>query len=288
MTPFETMQSLAELWGKSGQAFAGAQQAMFQDMTERMSKAMSGEADGAMPAVLPNVQGFDEAQQAFARSWSNAAELSSSLTKRLGETGDGRADPLAAAMLTKIFDPRGWFSATSEMDEVLGRMAEGPRLADLWNAERRLGAVFTAWVALRRRSLEHQTIMLDGWTRATGAFAKLLNERADRGEAPLASWRELLALWTETANETLLELQSSEAFLQRQRELLKASTDLRLAQREVAEFYSEMFGYPTRAELDDVHRTVTELRRELRAMKRREKSRKPASLQAPAEKGAVG
>jgi hypothetical protein len=29
-----------------------------------------------------------------------------------------------------------------------------------------------------------------------------------------------------------------------------------------------MFGYPTRAELDDVHKTVTELRRELRALKR--------------------
>jgi hypothetical protein len=50
--------------------------------------------------------------------------------------------------------------------------------------------------------------------------------------------------------------------------VLKASTDLRLAQRKVAEFYSEMYGYPTRAELDDVHKAVTELRRELRALKR--------------------
>jgi polyhydroxyalkanoate synthase subunit PhaE len=286
MTPFETMQALTEFWGKSGQAFANAQQTMFQDMTERMSKVMSGDGAATMPNMLPNVQGFDEAQQAFARSWSTAAELSSSLTKRLAGS-DGRADPLAAAMLTKIFDPRGWFSATNEMDEVLGRMAEGPRLADLWNAERKFGAVFTAWVALRRRSLEHQTVMLDGWTRATGAFAKLLNDRADRGEPPLASWRELLALWTDTANETLLELQRSEAFLKRQRDLLKASTDLRLAQREVAEFYSEMFGYPTRAELDDVHRTVTELRRELRAMKRRERSGRAAVAQFPLAKDEV-
>jgi len=287
MTPFETMQALTEFWGKSGQAFANAQQTMFQDMTERMSKAMAGDDAAALQNMLPNVQGFDEAQQAFARSWSTAAELSSSLTKRLGDGGDGRADPLAAAMLTKIFDPRGWFSATNEMDEVLGRMAEGPRLADLWNAERKFGAVFTAWVAMRRRSLEHQTIMLDGWTKATGAFAKLLNERADRGEPPLASWRELLALWTDTANETLLELQRSEVFLKRQRDLLKASTDLRLAQREVAEFYSEMFGYPTRAELDDVHRTVTELRRELRAMKRRERSGRAAVAQVPQSKDDV-
>ena len=81
-------------------------------------------------------------------------------------------------------------------------------------------------------------------------------------------WRELLALWVETANTVLLETQRSDAYLKSQREILKTSTDLRLAQQEIAAFYSETFGYPTRAELDDVHRTVTELRRELRALQR--------------------
>jgi hypothetical protein len=110
--------------------------------------------------------------------------------------------------------------------------------------------------------------MLDAWMRAAGAFAKRLNERVEKGEPPLESMRAFLTLWGETANEILLETQRSDAFLQTQREVLKASTDLRLAQRKVAEFYSEMYGYPTRAELDDVHKAVTELRRELRALKR--------------------
>jgi hypothetical protein len=64
---------------------------------------------------------------------------------------------------------------------------------------------------------------------------------------------------------------------------LKASTDFRLAQRELAEYYSEMFGYPTRAELDDVHKTVTELRRELRAMKRERRQVAPALSPAPSK-----
>jgi polyhydroxyalkanoate synthase subunit PhaE len=78
----------------------------------------------------------------------------------------------------------------------------------------------------------------------------------------------VVALWVETANTTLLETQRSEPYLNSQREVLKASTDLRLAQQEMAAFYSEIFGYPTREEMDDVHRTVTELRRELRALQR--------------------
>jgi hypothetical protein len=114
--------------------------------------------------------------------------------------------------------------------------------------------------------------------RAVGAFARRLNERVERGEPPLDSIRAFLTLWGETANEVLLETQRSDAFLETQREVLKASTDLRLAQRKVAEFYSEMYGYPTRAELDDVHKAVTELRRELRTLKRSVSRAAPSSL----------
>ena len=128
---------------------------------------------------------------------------------------------------------------------------------------------------MRRHSLEHNKVMLEAWMKAAGAFAKTLNERAERGET-LESSREVMALWVETANEVLLETQRSDAFLKTQRDLLKASTDLRLAQQELAEFYSEMFGYPTRTELDDVHKTVTELRRELRAFKRESRAPRPA------------
>src|SRR3712207_6956455 len=35
-----------------------------------------------------------------------------------------QANPLMAEMLAKIFDPRGWFSATNEVDQTLQRMAE--------------------------------------------------------------------------------------------------------------------------------------------------------------------
>src|SRR5258705_3231086 len=168
------------------------------------------------------------------------------------------------------------------MDQALQQLSEGPRLADLWDTERKMLNVFNAWAALRQRSLEHNTIMLEAWLQAAVKLAENLNKR-ERTEA-LGSWRELLALWVETANTALLETQRSDAYLKSQREILKASTDLRLAQQEIAAFYSEMFGYPTRAELDDVHRTVTELRRELRAAQRA--SRVAAKAKTTPEKAA--
>lgn len=262
MNPFESMQALADLWGKSAEALASTYPPEARAAADQMSKAFG-------LGYMSDTTGVEEARRSFDQAWSAANQLSASLSDGLQRgDGSGQSDPVVTAMLAKIFDPRGWMSATNEVDEALQRMAEGPQLADLWNVERQFAEVFRAWARLRQRSFEHSRVMLDAWTRAAGAFAKRLNERTERGEPPLDSVQAFLTLWGETANEILLETQRSDAFLQTQREVLKASTDLRLAQRKVAEFYSEMYGYPTRAELDDVHKAVTELRRELRALKR--------------------
>jgi class III poly(R)-hydroxyalkanoic acid synthase PhaE subunit len=277
MDPFESMRSLAELWGRSGNAFLQSQQGLFRDMADKMRAAAEGSA--VAQGAAADTAGFEAARRAFGELWSSATELSANVAKTV--QGAEAQDPIVAQMLQKIFDPKAWFTGASEFDETLQKMAEGPRLSDLWNVERKFLAVFNAWVALRRRSLDHNRIMLEAWTDAAGRFARDLNGRAERGEN-LESWREMLALWVETANTTLLETQRSDAFLQSQREVLKSSTDLRLAQRELAEFYSEMYGYPTRAELDDVHRTVTELRRELRALKRERREAPSPALARPA------
>jgi hypothetical protein len=262
MNPFESMQALADLWGKGAEALASTYPPEARAVADEMSKAFG-------VGSVPDTAALEEARRSFEQSWSAAKELSASLSDGLQRgDGAGQSDPIVSAMLARIFDLRGWMSATNEVDEALQRMAEGPRLADLWNVERQFAEVFWAWARLRQRSIEHNKVMLDAWTRAAGAFAKRLNERTERGEPPLDSVRAFLTLWGETANEILLETQRSDTFLETQREVLNASTDLRLAQRKVAEFYSEMFGYPTRAELDDVHKAVTELRRELRALKR--------------------
>jgi class III poly(R)-hydroxyalkanoic acid synthase PhaE subunit len=271
MDPVAYMRGLAELWGQGGKAFAAAQQSMFAEMAERAAKA--GGRQGAMPNPGAGAADLAAANAAFAKLWAAASELSGTITSGLHK---GEApDPVVAQMLGHIFDPRVWFSSTDDMDEALQRLSEGPRLADLWDIERKFLNVFNTWIALRRRSLEHNTVMLEAWMRAAGAFARQLADMADAG-AKIESPREILTLWVETANDAMLETQRSETFLRSQKEVLKASTDLRLAQKEVAEFYSEMFGYPTRAELDDVHKTVTELRRELRALKRQARAASPA------------
>src|SRR5215208_8454054 len=105
MNPFEQhMQSLADLWSRSGKAFVAAQQGLFSGMADTMAKAAGGGDQASFQAFAPDTQGFEAARQDFSKLWSSASELSSALTKNL--QGIEQANPLMAEMLAKIFDPR--------------------------------------------------------------------------------------------------------------------------------------------------------------------------------------
>lgn len=285
MDMFEYGKALASLWTLGGQAVLSAQENAARALSERMTSAMTGAMTGAVPGMaapmlpqlpqLPDLSGesadLTRATQAAIDMWSAAGELAATIATRLpkdgapGSAAEDGSDPIVAATFRKMLDPRAWLAGTGEMDEMLSRMAEGPRFADLWDVERRYTKVFQAWMAMRRRSLEHNAVTLEGWLRAGRSFAEQLGTKDKRG----ADAKALFDLWIETANRALIETQRSEPYLRTQAALIRASTDLKMAQRELAEYYGERFGFPTRTELDDVHRTVTELRRELRALHRR-------------------
>jgi polyhydroxyalkanoate synthase subunit PhaE len=182
-----------------------------------------------------------------------------------------------------MIDPRSWMASTGEIDDVLGRMAEGPRFADLWEVERHYARVMQAWMNVRRGGLEHSAVVLKAWLQVGRHFTEEMAGRAS-ADARAPDAKATLALWTETANRQLLETQLSEPFLQTQAAMIRTSTELRPAQQELVEYFGRQYGFPTRTELDDVHRTVTKLRREMRAMRGEQRmSSSPTSSVASAE-----
>jgi hypothetical protein len=121
------------------------------------------------------------------------------------------------------------------------------------------------WVE-RARDVEHYWEILQGaWNKALERFMKALND--PQGE-PIKSGRQMIDVWLANANGALLEMHRSAEFLEAQRRMTRSSTEYRLAEREIAEAFCEMHHIPTRGEMDEVQKLVTELRRELRALKR--------------------
>jgi hypothetical protein len=267
MNPFDYSKAFTDFWTAQGQALMRAQEQAGKALAEGMKAAASGKIPmmPAMPADLS--AGVDElarAAKSLLDLWSASASVCARLATSLPAASG--TDGIVEATFRKMADPRSWVVGTGEMDEVLGRMAEGPRFADLWEAERRYAGVLQAWMNLRRRGLEHNAVTLEAWLRAGRRFTEQL-----AADATAADSKAALALWVETANRELLETQRSERFLQTQAAMIRATTELRLAQQDLVEHFGKQYGFPTRTELDDVHRTVTELRRELRTMRREQR-----------------
>jgi polyhydroxyalkanoate synthase subunit PhaE len=277
MDMFAYGKALADLWAVGGKALLSSQENALRAFADSMAKTANQPMTALMPNFTSDMTELTKASQSVMSLWSSAVELSTGLIQKLPQ--EEGSDSAANTVFRKMLDPRTWTAGTGDLDDILQRLAEGPRLADLWNVERKYAMVFQAWLALRRRSLEHTTIILEAWLSAANKIAEQIGAPPAEGQRPAA--KEVLARWIETANQVLLEMQHSERFLQSQANLLKASTDLRFAQQELTEYYGQMFGFPTRRELDDVHRDVTELKRELRVSRRQARAAAAAPSELP-------
>jgi polyhydroxyalkanoate synthase subunit PhaE len=290
VTATDPVKAFADFWTAKVQAFMTAQQQAGKAFADGMQSLASGRLP-AMPEMSTDLSttaaDLARASQSVTALWSAATALSGAFAK-ISPASATAGDITVEAAFRKMVDPRNWMAGTGEIDEVLGRMAEGPRFADLWEIERRYARVLQAWMTVRRRGLEHNTVVLEAWLKAGRQFSEELNGQTSAGGQPPDA-KASFALWTETANKQLLETQHSEPFLETQAAMIRASTELRMAQQELVEHFGKQYGFPTRTELDDVHRTVTELRREMRAMRREQRIAAPISTPAaaPAEEPSV-
>jgi class III poly(R)-hydroxyalkanoic acid synthase PhaE subunit len=273
MSSGDFTKTVFEFWKAQGEAFVKAQE----QAGRAFADGMQAMAAGKMPTFqMASDDDLAKATQAMQDLWAAAGGLSSALAARMpSATGSETVETTFRHML----DPRTWLAGGGEMDEVLSRMSQGPRFADLWDMERRYARVMHAWTDMRRRSLEHNAVVLQAWMRAGSKFATQLAER-NSGDQPAPDSHAMTALWAEIANVELIETQRSEAFLAAQSAMIRASTALRIAQQDLVEHAGKQYGFPTRTELDDVHKSVTELRREFRALKRATQTARPQAVPA--------
>jgi hypothetical protein len=181
----------------------------------------------------------------ISESWSNS--MLPFIMKRAAESGFGT-------------------SAGSDLAEAIERMAKGPRLADVLDFDRKLASMAAAWSELQSTLAAYHVVASRPWTRAAEQFSA---RQPPQDQAKEAGWREQVGAWNELANEELIANQRTEEFLVAQKRLLKAATEYRARQSDVADTIASVLGIPTQRDFDEVTRQLTELRREMRALERR-------------------
>jgi hypothetical protein len=201
-------------------------------------------------------QSFSESSKQIAEAWSNS---------------------MAPFMLARLLEHPQGFAAGNEMSEAIEKMAQGPRLADVWDIDRKMALVFGAWMDMRQKLASYNAVTASPWTEATKRFMEAMSTATENGSKPRPEWREAFAKWSEISNEELIRNQRSEGFLRAQKELLQSGLKLRGRQDDVGEAAAAMFGMPGRKDFDEVTRQLTELRREVRALNHQVNAQQRAS-----------
>src|SRR6185312_14559340 len=199
----------------------------------------------------------------WAKLWQTMAESSN----RMVEAWSGSMAPF---MLARLSEKPGGFGDGNEVSAAIERMAQGPRLADVWDIDRKMALAFGAWIEMRQRLASYNAVAAAPWPEASKRFFETMSATG----TPTPDWRAAFAKWSEISNEELIRNQRTDGFLQAQKELLQAGLQLRSRQDDVAEAASAMFGLPTRKDFDDVTRQLTEVRREVRALARQARGQK--------------
>ena len=242
MKGFEQGNEWLKFWNEN-------QKSLFQSWAEGKPSpfAMHGEPP-------PGTEVMSDLMKRSMEQWATAAKKA--------WTAGGGFDPQA---MGKLFDPEEWRRAGSHFDVGLEKLTEGPTYATLWDLDKKMLNVQKLWVERARDVEKYWEVVQGAWQRAVERFTKSIS---DSKAAPITSGREMLDAWLAVANASLLEMHRSKEFLEAQRRMTRSSTEYRLAEREIAEAFCEMHHIPTRTEMDEIQKSMVELKRELRAMRR--------------------
>jgi hypothetical protein len=251
---YEQQTELAKSWLDGQSRLAGT-----------LAKAGTGE-DGTGPG---------QEAAAMAELWRSWLAVGSSLGTAM--PGMGEPGKIAGETLGRFLDPMSLaLVGGSQVGETIRKLTEGPRFADLGAIERRMAKVMELWLQVQQSARTYEAVVAGAWGEANQRFTAEFNRLAATGEAPKLP-KDALKLWLDIANRTLLETHRSERFLTAQGELLRHGMDFLLGERALIEGLVEPAGLPTRSEIDEVHRSVQDLKRRVRVLEKASTAPRAAS-----------
>jgi hypothetical protein len=273
------MSDASHVTGHASSPWADAWAASQQALMNAMFPAQAAGAPAAMDTRGPLQAQFADLRE----TWNESIEKWTALVRQ-----GPNAAPVTSEALRELFTPARWSgTGAGSLDAALRQVLEGPKYALLFDMDRQVLALNQLASQRDQDVAAFHAILRTAWNTAFERFSSSV--AATQGQPP-ATWRGMADRWIAVLNDTLIEVQRSEAFVQAQRKMLRSASDHRLQEQKIAEAWCQAFHVPTRTEMDEMQRTVTELRRQLRAVQRAAVPRSavnPAPTSPPAKRAAA-
>src|SRR3954464_11104514 len=101
----------------------------------------------------------------WAKLWQTMAESSN----RMVEAWSGSMAPF---MLARLSEKPGGYGDGNELSAAIERMAQGPRLADVWDIDRKMALAFGAWIEMRQRLASYNAVAPHPGPRHRSGFSR--------------------------------------------------------------------------------------------------------------------
>lgn len=246
-------------WQATAPKFASGgdwQSALRQSVEQTRQAWMSGPADaaGATRDTEKLWQLYLEQWKSFGEPWQAAfRQMPTSMGQAMMGKGSAVVD-----MSNEFRDA---------YNQTIGKLANSPNLGLNRELNQKMSLAFDAFVAQNLANLEYQGILSEMWDQAFQNFANDLIKMAEE-DKKVETVRDLIMLWTRGAEQVFTTAFRTEKYVLAQGKLLSASMTYRQRQREVMEVYLKMYDIPTRTELDETHRRIYELRKQVKALQK--------------------
>ncbi|NJP05613.1 MAG: class III poly(R)-hydroxyalkanoic acid synthase subunit PhaE [Chloroflexaceae bacterium] len=173
---------------------------------------------------------------------------------------------------------------------TFGSLTTSPGFGITRELEEKVDRATSAWQRMQQGANNYQVLMADAWSGVFEQVMETLVKRAEQGQ-PIESLRDLARLWTDSADRSFDRVFRTEEYANVQAEFVTATMEYRLAEQAVVEYMMQLTYIPTRSEMDEAHRNIYALRKEVKALKKalRQMNGKsaPAAKPAPAPAAAA-
>lgn len=191
--------------------------------------------------------------QKLAQLW--AELLPQSLDMSRMESGDD----------SMLFEPINFYWNIYE--KTVGSFLQSPTLGYTREFNHKLLGGFDSWINFYKASFDYQLVLLNVWAKA---FDELMRElAASEGKSrTIQNWRQFLQVWSTLFDRVFAETFRSQDTVEIQGKFLNAALTYRLHQQQLMEVFLKMNDLPTRSEIDEVHRSIYQLRKEIKSLKK--------------------
>lgn len=219
--------------------------------------------------MLPNAAMMNQATTGTANMWQNYMQYLQSVAQPWLKVFQHAPGHIGAAMAgngsSELLELTNMFWNT--YDQTVGNFTSMPGVGFTRELEEKLARGFQAWKKAVQAMNDYNLLIGEAFAGIQEQVLREMMSRAEQGK-PVESVRDLVRLWTTAADKSFDNVFRTDKYSQVQGAFVQTYMEYRIEEQRIVDELMKYSPIPTRTELDEAHRNIYELRKEVKALKK--------------------